>query len=185
MAHVFSVEKVIMFAFSCWDLIVSSFTGLLTFMCCGFTRTKFMVLCFLVWVAHFESYIMLWLVLHVVALPMVIQWSFPLKGTKLLRWLYESLIMDAMFVLPGIFWRFNLLEFPVRETNARCYYLAETIVWLYTDFFWIQEDCHGQGFDLDSSVSMHFFVQNLVQRMQAYPWFDTNVGNFGQLSNQQ
>ena len=38
---------------------------------------------------------------------------------------------------------------------------------------------------LDSSVSMHFFVQNLVQRMQAYPWFDTNVGSFGLLLYQQ
>ena len=72
----FSVEKVIMFAFSCWDLIVSSFTGLLTFICCGFTGTKFMVLCFLVQVAQFESYIFC-LVLPVVALQMVIQWSIP------------------------------------------------------------------------------------------------------------
>jgi hypothetical protein len=38
---------------------------------------------------------------------------------------------------------------------------------------------------LDSSVSMHFFVQNFVQRMQAYPWFDTNVGTFGLLLYQQ
>ena len=47
---------------------------------------------------------------------------------KTIKVTYESLIMDAMFVLPGIFLRFNLLEFPVRETNARRYYLAETIV---------------------------------------------------------
>ena len=38
---------------------------------------------------------------------------------------------------------------------------------------------------LDSSVSMHFFVHNLVQTVQAYPWFDMNVGSFGLLLYQQ
>jgi hypothetical protein len=74
------------------------------------------------WVLH-----LLHLVLPVVALPMVIQLSFHLRGTKLLRWLYESLIMDALFVLFGIFWRLDLKKFPIRETIARCYCLTETI----------------------------------------------------------
>ena len=78
-------------------------------------------------VCSFRVLLFLCLVLPVVALPMVIQWSFPLRGTKLLRWLYESLIMDAMFVLPGIFCRLNLSKFPARETNASYYYLVETL----------------------------------------------------------
>ena len=58
--------EMIIFAFSCWDMLISSFSGLLTFICCGFTRTKVMVLCFFAWIAHFESYIFLCYVLPVV-----------------------------------------------------------------------------------------------------------------------
>ncbi len=70
--HVFFVEKVIMFDFF---LLGHDSTGLLTFICCCFTKTKFVVLCFLTWIAYVESYIMLGLVLPVVAPPQVIQWS--------------------------------------------------------------------------------------------------------------
>ncbi len=88
---------------SCRDMIVSSITELLTFLCCGFTRIKVMVLCFLVWIAHVESYKMLWLVLPVVALPLVIQWSFPQRRDTTMKVTYESLILDAIFVLTEIF----------------------------------------------------------------------------------
>ena len=80
-------------------MIVSSITGLITFLCCGFTRTKFMLLSFLVWIAHVESYIMLRLVLLVVALPQVIQWSFLQRRGKTMKATYASLMMDALFVL--------------------------------------------------------------------------------------
>ena len=47
--HDFSVKKVFMLIFFLMgQYIVSVFTGLLTYMYCGFTRTKFMVLCFCV-----------------------------------------------------------------------------------------------------------------------------------------
>jgi len=61
---------------------------------------------------------------------------------------YESHILDAMFVLHWILQRYNLSWVHIRETNARYCYLYETIVWLYTTFFWIQDSFHSQGFNL-------------------------------------
>ncbi len=83
-------------------MIVSSITGLLTLICCGFTITKFMVLCFLVRIAHVEYYIMLWLALPVVVPPQVIQWPFPQRRDKTMKVTCESLMMDVLFVLTGI-----------------------------------------------------------------------------------
>ncbi len=77
-------------------MIVSSITEVLTFLCCGFTRTKFMVLCFLVWIAHVKS------CKPVVAPPQVIQWSFPQRRDKTTKVTSESLLLDALFVLTGI-----------------------------------------------------------------------------------
>ncbi len=83
-------------------MIVSSITGLLAFVCYAFTGTKFMVLCFLVWIAHVESYMMLWLVLLEVAPTQVMQWYFPQRRDKTMKVTYESLMVDAIFVLPGM-----------------------------------------------------------------------------------
>ena len=66
----FAAENVIILISSWWDMIVSSITGLPAFICYGFTRT--LVLSFLAWIVHVESYIMLWLVLPVVAPPVVL-----------------------------------------------------------------------------------------------------------------
>ncbi len=86
-----------------------------------------MVLCFLIWIAHVESYIMLWSVLSVVALPQVIQWSFPQRENKTMKVTYESLIW-----IPYVF----SLEYSegityqkfIRESNASYYFVIETIV---------------------------------------------------------
>ncbi len=83
-------------------MIVSSITGLLKFLCCGFTRTKFMMLCFLVWITHVESYIMLWSVVLVVAPPQVIKWSFPQRRDATMKVTYKSLMMDVLFLVNGI-----------------------------------------------------------------------------------
>ncbi len=69
--------------------------------------------------------------------------------------------LSAQFQI--LLWRHNLSEVYLWETNARYYYLTETIVYAYTDFFWIQVDLHGQGFNIDSSVFMHFVVQKLYK----------------------
>ena len=102
MAHVFSIEKVIMFDFFLLghdSLLHHRITHISML---WFHKTKVMVHCFLVWIAHVESYIMLWSVLSVVALPQVIQRSFPRRRDKTMKVTYESLIMDALFVLTEI-----------------------------------------------------------------------------------
>ena len=101
-------------------MTVSSITGTFTFICGRFTRTKVMVLCFLVWIAHVESYIMLWLVLLVVALPQVIQWFSPHRRNKTIKVTYESLIVDAIFVLTEVLKRDNLSE---NHKRIKCYVL--------------------------------------------------------------
>ena len=97
------VEKVIMF-----DYFLSGHDSLLHhrithIYTLWFYKNKVMVLCFLVWIAHVESNIMLWFVLPVVALPQVIYWSSPQRRNKTMKVTYDALIlmMDAFF-LSGI-----------------------------------------------------------------------------------
>ncbi len=125
--HDISVERGSCLISSCWDLIISVVTGFLTFICCGFTRTKFMVLCFLVWVAH------CW-VLHMIQVSATS--SCTTKGHPVVLSSEKELNFEGNIVAPPygchkpskeFFRRLNLSEVPVRETHARYHCLNENI----------------------------------------------------------
>jgi len=75
--HDFSMKKEVILIFFLLEHCSSLVTGITHFICCGSQKTKFMVLLFLCWLLIHESYISFRLVQCVVALPKVIQWSFP------------------------------------------------------------------------------------------------------------
>ncbi len=76
----------------------------------------------------FESYMWLWLVLRVIALPRVIQCPIIVEGTKLWRRRSCSYLWMPYLSSMEVFCGLNRSEVPARETNARYYYLIETIV---------------------------------------------------------
>ncbi len=95
-------------------------TWITHFICCRSQKTKFMVLLFLCWLLILESYVQFRLVLQVIALPTVIQWSFPYRRDLTLKAMQQPHFMDAMFVLHGMFLKaYAIRQFLLRETNAR------------------------------------------------------------------
>ena len=95
-------------------------TGITHFICCGSQKTKFMVLLFLCRLLILGSYIQFRLVLQVIALPTVIQWSFPHRRDLTLKAMQQPHFMDAMFCPPwNVSEGITYQKFLVRETNAR------------------------------------------------------------------
>ena len=81
----FSMRKEVILIFLLLEHCSSLVTGITHFISCGSQQIKFMVLLFLCWLLILESYISFRLVQCVVALPKVIQWSFPYRRDLTLK----------------------------------------------------------------------------------------------------
>ena len=119
--HDFSVKKVFMLIFFLMGQYCFCIHRVTHIYVLWIHKNKVHGALFLCGLLIFESYMWLWLVLRVIALPRVIQCPIIVEGTKLWRrrscsylWMPYLSSMEA--------------EVPARETNARCYYLSETIV---------------------------------------------------------